>query len=280
MSQRSKGSSEFLSGHPGNELVKPPKLPDSFLYFGSTRFLGHFDVLLKQFGIRIEQTHGVPCPCVELSKYGGEGKAQPSCAACHGRRIAFVYADTKSHIGLVTGVTARKERMQEGSHVSGEVQVTVPSGVVLDDGDLLVFPDVLTPIKAMRLFDKQLGGIVLPFLVSEVETMVTKGPRPEDHLVALVAGKDFTLDAKRRFLTFPKGSCITHGMPVSGTFLGAADYIVSGALHNARGRLSGLAPGSPHIQFPRSYSAIRADILYGQDLPEVTYSGNPEEIKL
>lgn len=271
---KTKGSPDPVSLHPGRELTKPPSLPSNFLYFGAGRYLGHFDVLIRQYGIRVQHTHSVVCPCVEVNTYGGTGEADPDCSSCYGRGTVFVEEDTEEHIAIVTGIGESENGIDRGSITVGEVQITVPSQVIFDVGDRVVFPDTVVPIKLIRKFSKKVGGFVLPFRVSFVDALVTKGPRSDDPLISLVLGKDYTLNTEKRIVYFPEGSRVTDGLAVSGTFIGTPDYIIDRAIHAARGRLDSLASNAKHIQFPRTYTAVRGDATMGYEQDEISHTGS------
>lgn len=270
-SDRTRGVKPFLF-RDSRGFVKPPSLPKNFLYSGLGLYLGHIDALIAQRGIRVQHTESVACPCHDVQRYGGTGISNPSCVSCHGLGIAFV-EDTLSEMrALVSEIDEREGK----GFPEGSVRVTFPSGTVISTSDRLVFPDVLIPIALMRKYRKSVGGIKLPFYTEDVEVLVTKGARPDDPLIHLVKGLDFTLLPKERLLVFPRGSSVTDGMVVSGEFMAVPEYIVESTPKAFRSMLSSLSDDAKTIQLPKYVNAVRADVLIGLKHKEISGGGSAD----
>jgi hypothetical protein len=275
-SERSRGTKPFLS-RDRNPFTVPPKLPDTFLYFNPALTIGRLDVMIKQRGIRVERTCGIACPCSVVLKHGGTGTPNPACVSCRGLGLAFPEDAKIKFRGLVSDIDEDETSHAGGKIPSGLVRVTAPSGTVISMDDRLVFPDVIVPIPLMRLYDAAVGGMVLPFSIVDVETLTTKGPRPEDPIQVLKRGRDYGLNAEKRLLTFTDGGPVTHNMPVSGTFMAVPDYIVTSTPKASRRVMSSLSDDASVIELPRFVTATRADILIGQQKQEVIARGDAHE---
>lgn len=270
---RTRGVAPFLQRRLGADLTTPIKFPDSFLYFGAGPFLGHLDVLITQYGIWVEHTHGVACPCAVMSDIGGRTVAQPACTSCRGIGITYIDTHMKRVRALVSGIDAKDAETEGGIVTNGNLKVTFQSGHIVDHGDRLVFPDILVPIQFMRKYKKSVGGFILPFDAHEVEAIATKGRRPDDDIVPLKRGRDYALSLDS-ILTFPDGSVVDDGMVITASFLAVPTYIVDSSEHIARGRLSNLTDSAKHIMLPKYVTAVRADILINQQRAEVSGYGS------
>lgn len=266
--ERSRGMPPILSGAP-HVFKKPYQLPKNFLYFGTGIFLGHLDALIFQRGIRTLKTKGIACPCNDTQRYGGTGVARPDCAACHGLGVAFVENTTEELRALVSEI----DETDSHGMPSGSVRVTLPSQVQIATGDKLIFPDVVVQIAFMRKYRKSVGGFAVPFKSYDVHTAVTKHPKPEDGLITLVHGRDYTFSVDKRMMIFPDGSRVKDGMVVSCEFLAVPEYIVTRIDRSYRSILETLDDGSAVIQLPKLVTCSRADSLIGLSEPEVVGSG-------
>jgi hypothetical protein len=203
-----------------------------------------------------------------VDKYGGTAQPQPNCVTCGGFGYAWPDEITKEHIALVSNVGASEQRTQTGSNVSDTLNLSFRGEVIVSTDDLVRIPDVVVPIPFIRKYDAAVGGLPLAFKAEDIETLTTKLPRPEDPIIVLIRGKDFTLHPGGRFIYFPEGSRVTHGMTVSGEAMAVPQYLIETVPSISRHMYSDLSSNPSVIQLPKFATAVRADILIGQRMRE------------
>jgi hypothetical protein len=179
---------------------------------------------------------------------------------------------------IVAGVGAQDAHTEEGSYVVGRVNVTFPTSVSPAEGDRLHLYKTIVTMRASRTYKASVGGIRLPFLVEGVRVLTVLDPGTTS-LVTLKDGKDYTIDASKSFLAFPKDGIVRTGTVVSGVFWATPYYIIDGMSSAFRGQNSryfSRVGKDEWVKLPQSATAVRADIFRGRFEPDVSQRGSAD----
>ena len=225
--------------------------------------LGYMNTMIQQRGSRAILYHSTPCPCVDVSEYGGTGQPASDCVSCGGFGLYFLHEDPHELRVLVSGLDAKEANVRAGTVGIGTVRITMPPGYYVGGGDKFVFPDSRVIVPTIRIFKKVDGYISLPFDAVDIESAVTKSREPRDPVVILKRGKDYGLDRKNRRLVINDQGAVHDGMVVSFSSVVIPEYIVSDVTSVDRQFLTDTDDSKALVtRLPKNVMAERADLFF------------------